>query len=158
MDFQDLRYSESPILLHIWLNMRNRLAHKLILRYKPHILIAVPNWKVRIYRKFAEDVGFLWGGSLAIRAGEALQGRAGKTLDNAGSMGKKVKKALVRMADSLSQGSPSVDQTLSVIPESFYRGPFSFVGSFFIWLNNLGWASRAKKQGGNVSARPYVKE
>ena len=113
---------------------------------------------IRIYRKFAEDVGFLWGGSLAIRAGEALQGRAGKTLDNAGSMGKKVKKALVRMADSLSQGSPSVDQTLSVIPESFYRGPFSFVGSFFIWLNNLGWASRAKKQGGNVNARPYVKE
>ncbi len=111
---------------------------------------------IRIYRKFAEDVGFCWGGSLSIRAGEALRGREGKTLDDAGSMAKKVKGALVRMADSLAKGSPSADETMSVIPESFYRGLFSFLGSFFIWINNRGWAKLAKKKGEDVSARPYM--
>lgn len=111
---------------------------------------------IRIYRKFAEDVGFRWGGSLSIRAGEALRGREGKTLDDAGSMAKKVKEALVRMADSLAKGSPSADETMSVIPESFYRGLFSFLGSFFIWINNRGWAKLAKKKGEDVNARPYV--
>jgi len=111
---------------------------------------------IRIYRKFVEDVGFRWGGSLAIRAGEALRGRYGKTLDDAGSMAKKVKEALVRMADSLAKGSPSADETMSVIPESFSQGPFSFMGSFFIWLNNRMWAKQAKKKGEDVSARPYA--
>lgn len=111
---------------------------------------------IRIYRKFVEDVGFRWGGSLAIRAGEALRGRYGKTLDDAGSMAKKVKEALVRMADSLAKGSPSADETMSVIPESFSQGFFSFMGSFFIWLNNRMWAKQAKKKGEDVSARPYA--
>jgi len=111
---------------------------------------------IRIYRKFVEDVGFRWGGSLAIRAGEALRGRYGKTLDDAGSMAKKVKEALVRMADSLAKGSPSADETMSVIPESFSQGPFSFMGSFFMWLNNRMWAKQAKKKGEDVSARPYA--
>ncbi|NIM90152.1 MAG: hypothetical protein GTO17_04310 [Candidatus Aminicenantes bacterium] len=115
-----------------------------------------PETVLRIYRRFAKDMGFLWGGSLAIRAGEALQGRQGKTLDDIGSMAKKVKEALVRMADSLSKGSPSADETLSVIPESFSHGPLSFLGSFFIWLNNRGWAKQAKKRGEDVNARPYM--
>jgi hypothetical protein len=87
---------------------------------------------IRIYRKFAEDVGFRWGGSLAIRAGETLRGREGKTLDDA------------------------ADETMSVIPESFSRGFFSFLGSFFIWLSNRMWAKQAKKKGEDVSARPYA--
>jgi hypothetical protein len=111
---------------------------------------------IRIYRKFAEDVGFRWGGSLSIRAGEALQGRMGKTLDDVGSMAKKVKAALARMADSLTKGAPLADETMSVIPESFSRGFFSFLGSFFIWLNNRMWAKLAKKKGEDVSARPYA--
>ncbi len=111
---------------------------------------------IRIYRKFAEDAGFRWGGSLSIRVGEALRGREGKTLDDVGSMAKKVKEALVRMADSLAKGSPSADETMSVIPEAFYRGPFFFLGSFFIWLNNRGWAKLAKKKGEDVNARPYA--
>jgi len=115
-----------------------------------------PQTVIRIYRKFAEDVGFRWGGSLAIRAGEALRGRQGKTLDDAGSMAKKVKEALARMTDSLAKGSPSADETMSVIPESFYHGPFSFLGSFFIWLNNRGWAKLAKKKSEDVNARPYA--
>lgn len=115
-----------------------------------------PQTVVRIYRKFAEDMGFRWGGSLAIRAGETLQGRKGKTLDDVGSMAKRVKEALALMADSLSKGLPSVDQTLCVIPESFLRGPFSFLGSFFIWQSNRHWATLAKKRGRDVSARPFV--
>lgn len=111
---------------------------------------------LRIYRKFAKDVGFLWGGSLTTRAGEALRGSEGKSLDEAGSMAKKVKEALVRMADSLSKGSPPVDETMSVIPESFYRGLLSFLGSFFIWLNNRRWAKLATKRDEDVNARPYV--
>lgn len=111
---------------------------------------------IRIYRKFAEDVGFRWGGSLSIRAGEALRGREGKTLEDVGSMAKKVKEALVRMADSLAKGSPSTEETMSVIPESFSHGFFSFLGPIFIWLNNRRWAKLAKKKGEDVSERPYV--
>lgn len=114
-----------------------------------------PETVLRIYRRFAKDVGFLWGGSLAIRSGEALQGRQGKTLDDIGSMAKKVKEALGRMADSLSTGSVPADETMSVIPEFFSRGPLSFLGSFFIWLNNRGWAKLANKRGEDVNARPY---
>lgn len=111
---------------------------------------------IRIYRKFAEDLGFRWAGSLSIRASEALRGREGKTLDDVGFMAKKVKEALVRMADSLAKGSPSADETMSVIPESFSRGIFSFLGSFFIWQSNRMWAQLAKKRGEDVNARPYV--
>jgi hypothetical protein len=114
-----------------------------------------PETVLRIYRRFAQNVGFLWGSSLAIRAGEALQGRQGKTLDDIGSMAKKVKESLVRMADSLSTGSRPADETMSVIPESFSRGPLSFLGSFFVWFNNRGWAKEAKKRGEDVNARPY---
>ncbi len=110
---------------------------------------------VRIYRKFAEDVGFLWGGSLSVRSGEALQGRAGKTLEDLGSMAKKVKQALDRLAESLSGDSPHGDDTMSVIPDAFTQGPLSFIGSFFVRLNNKGWARRAKKSGEDVDARPY---
>lgn len=115
-----------------------------------------PQTVIRIYRKFAEDVGFRWGGSLAIRAGEALQGRTGKTLDDVGSMAKRVKAALALMADSLSKGLPPADRTLCVIPESFLRGPFSFLGSFFVWQSNRLWATLAKKRGRDVNARPFV--
>jgi len=110
---------------------------------------------IRIYRKFAEDVGFLWGGSLSIRAGEALQGRMGKTLDDVGSMAKRVKQALDRLSESLSSGSPAGDETMNVIPESFSRGPLSFLGSLIIWQNNRVWARLSKKRGEDVNARPY---
>lgn len=111
---------------------------------------------IRIYRKFAEDVGFIWGGSLSIRAGEALQGRIGKTLEDVGSMAKRVKQAINRMSESLSGDLPAVDETMSVIPKSFTRGPLSLLGSLMIWLNNSGWARQAKKRGEDVNARPYV--
>jgi hypothetical protein len=110
---------------------------------------------LQIYRKFASDVGYHWGGSLAISAGEALQGRYGKSLDEVGSMAKKVKAALDRMADSLLEGSP-VDEIMSIIPSFFYHGPLSFFGSLFNMMNRRMWASQAKKKGGDVNARPYV--
>ncbi len=111
---------------------------------------------LQIYRKFASDIGYHWGGSLAISAGEALQGRYGKSLDDVGSMAKKVKAALDRMADSLSDGSPPADEIMSVIPSFFYHGFFSFLGSLFNAINNRRWASQAKKRGEDVNARPYV--
>lgn len=111
---------------------------------------------IRIYEKFAASVGLIWGGSLSIRGGEALQGRRGKNLEDLGSMAKKVKQALGRMAESLLSDSPGRDETMSVIPESFSRGPLSVIGSFFIWLNNRGWARQAKKRGEDVDARPYM--
>jgi hypothetical protein len=57
-----------------------------------------------------------------------------------------MEKALTLMADSLSKGLSPPDQTLSVIPESFYLGPFSFLRSFFIWVNNRRWANLARKK------------
>jgi len=111
---------------------------------------------LKIYRKFAKDSGFIWGGSIAISAGEMLRGRYGKSLDDAGSIAKKLKKSLEGMAESFIKGDPAEDATICLMPPAFYRGPFSFIGALFNWLGNRNWASLAKKKGQDVNARPYI--
>jgi len=110
---------------------------------------------LRIYRRFTKDVGFLWGGSLAISAGEALRGRYGKSLDEIGSVANRVKKALNRMTSSLSEGNLFEDEVITLIPEILYNAPLFFLGNFFNWLNHRGWVNMAKKKGQDVNARPY---
>jgi len=110
---------------------------------------------IKIYKRFAEWVGLKWGGSLSISAGEFLRGRYGKTLDDAGKVGKKVKIILENIADSLSKRESFEDKILHLIPPKLYRGIFTFVGVFFNWMNNKNWAKNAKKNKQDVNARPY---
>ena len=107
---------------------------------------------IAIYHKFATIVGFKWAGSLAIGGGEMLQGASGKKLDDLGKMAGKVKKSLERIADALVAENSYPDESMRVVSDFFY---ISFMKKVIIRMNNYGWKSRAKKNGGVVDARPY---
>jgi hypothetical protein len=107
---------------------------------------------ISIYHKFAASVGFKWAGSLAIGGGEMLQGARGKTLDDLGKMARKVKKELERIADALAADSPFPDTSIRVVPDLFNK---PFMKKVITRMNNHGWKSRAKKNGGVVDAQPY---
>jgi len=108
---------------------------------------------IAIYHKFATTVGFKWAGSLAIGGGEMLQGARGKTLDDLGKMAGKVKKALERIADALVTDNSFPDTSIRAVPDFFYK---PFIKKLITKMNNHGWKSRAKKNGGVVDARPYT--
>ena len=107
---------------------------------------------IAIYHKFATIVGFKWAGSLAIGGGEMLQGARGKKLDEIGKMAGKVKKALERIADALAADCSFPDESIRAVPDFFYK---PFMKKIITRMNNYGWKSRAKKNGGVVDARPY---
>jgi hypothetical protein len=107
---------------------------------------------IAIYHKFAITVGFKWAGSLAIGGGEMLQGASGKKLDDLGKMAGKVKKALEQIADALVADNSFPDTSIRIVPKFFYK---PFIKKIIIRMNNHGWKSRAKKNGGVVDARPY---
>jgi hypothetical protein len=107
---------------------------------------------ITIYQKFASTVGFKWAGSLAIGGGEMLQGARGKTLDEIGKMAGKVKKTLEKISDSLVADNSFLDESIRAVPDFFYK---PFMKRIMTWMNNYGWRSRAKKNGGIVDARPY---
>jgi hypothetical protein len=110
---------------------------------------------ISIYHKFVTSVGFKWAGSLALGGGEMLQGARGKTLDDLGKMAGKVKKELERIADALAADSSYPDTSLRVVPDFFYK---PLLKKLIIRMNNNGWKRRAKKNGGDVEARPYSQQ
>jgi hypothetical protein len=107
---------------------------------------------ISIYHKFAVTVGFKWAGSLAIGGGEMLQGSSGKKLDEIGKMASKVKKTLERMADALAADSSFPDASIRAVPDFFYK---PFMKKVVSKINNWSWKSRAKKNDGEVGARPF---
>jgi len=107
---------------------------------------------IAIYHKFATTVGFKWAGSLAIGGGEMLQGARGKKLEEIGKMAGKVKKALERIANALVADSSFPDESVRAIPDFFYK---PLIKKAMSWMNNHGWKSQVKKNGGIVDARPY---
>jgi hypothetical protein len=107
---------------------------------------------IAIYHKFAVTVGFKWAGSLAIGGGEMLQGAAGKKLEDLGKMAGKVKKALDRVADALVAENSLPDESIRAAPNFLYN---PLMKKLMTKMNNHGWKSRAKKNGGVVDARPY---
>ncbi|MHA1946107.1 MAG: hypothetical protein ACXAC6_14455 [Candidatus Hodarchaeales archaeon] len=105
-----------------------------------------------IYRRFVHEMGMKWGGSIAIGAGEGLEGRRGKQLNELGGLANRTRETLERMVDTLAAGNQFSDEVIEVLPKIF-RG--RLLGWFFIWLNNRGWKSMAKKHGQKVDTRPY---
>lgn len=108
---------------------------------------------ISIYRRFAFEAGMKWGGSIAIGAGEGLEGRKGKQLNELGGLANTTRDALEKMVDILAEGKEFSDEEIEILP-SIFRS--RLLGWFFIWLNNRSWKSEAKKHGEKVDARPYT--
>jgi hypothetical protein len=110
--------------------------------------VAIP-----IYHKFANTIGLQWVGSLALGAGEGLQGKDGKLLNDTGGFGKKVMKSLERAVESFVTNSEFGDEALEIFSlKIFYN---RIMRKFMVWTNNRGWRKMAQKNGGDVAARPY---
>ncbi len=107
---------------------------------------------VPVYRLFADRVGFIWAGSMAIGAGEALRGASGLQLGQTGGFGKKTMKAMDRITEVLAAGNLLNDDVLELLPSVFNNKSIKkIIGK----LNTLSWKSMAKKNGGGVDARPF---
>ncbi len=104
---------------------------------------------ISLYKKFATDVGFEWAGSLAVGGGEMLRAREGRTLEDLGSLGKKLRLSLESIAGSLSEDRKESDRA--------FEFPRIFMNRLFMWMGNKMWKSRAKKNGAAVDARPYAR-
>lgn len=116
---------------------------------KSHHITAV---SISIYRRFVFEAEMKWGGSLAIGAGEGLQGRKGKQLDELGSMANNTRNTLQRMVETLAEGNDFQDEIVEIMPPIFHS---RLLGWFFKRMNNRGWKKEAKKHGEAVDARPY---
>jgi hypothetical protein len=110
--------------------------------------VAIP-----IYRRFASTVGFRWAGSLAIGGGEAIQGASGKQLEDIGNMANELKEKLREIAESLATDNQFPDTSMIAFP-SFFLNPI--MSTLAVWMNNRGWKSQAKKNGGVVDVAPYA--
>ncbi len=110
--------------------------------------IAIP-----IYHKFATSLGLHWTGSLALGGGEAMRGSIGKLLNESGGFGKKVMKALDRVVESFVTNSDFGDEALEIFSLKIYYN--RVMRKFMLWINNRSWKKTAKKNGGQVDARPY---
>ena len=107
---------------------------------------------ISIYRRFVSESDMKWGGSIAIGAGEGLEGKSGKQLNELGGLANGTRNTLIKMVDILAEGKEFSDEVIEVLP-SIFRG--RLLGWFFVWLNNRGWKKEAKKHGEKVDARPY---
>ena len=107
---------------------------------------------ITIYHKFAKTVGFRWAGSLAIGGGEMLQGARGIALEDLGRMSARVRRTLDEIAEALAADNSLPDKSLRTVPDFFYK---PLLKKIILGFNNLGWKSRAKKNGAAVDARPF---
>jgi multimeric flavodoxin WrbA len=108
---------------------------------------------IPIYHKFATTLGLQWVGSLALGAGEGLQGKDGKLLHESGGFGKKVIKALDRLVDALVANQDFGDEAVEIFSLKIYYN--RVMRPIMVWVNNRGWKKAAAKNGGDVAARPY---
>ena len=109
--------------------------------------VAIP-----IYRRFADSVGFVWAGSLALAGGEMLRGAEGLQLDEQGKMLESVRQRLRTIGDALLTGGTYRDDAMVPLPEFFLKPSVVHVMNL---LNNRSWKKRAKRNGANVAKRPY---
>ncbi len=101
-----------------------------------------------IYKSFASKVGFEWAGSLAVGGGEMLRAREGKTFDDLGFLGKKLRRRFADVADALGKGR--------IYPDNVFEFPRVFKNRLFMRMGNSMWKSMAKKNGADVDAKPYA--
>ena len=110
--------------------------------------VAIP-----IYHKFATTIGLQWVGSLALGAGEGIQGKDGKLLQDTGGFGKKVMKALDRVVEAFVTKSDFGDEALEIFSLKIYYN--RVMRKFMNWVNNRSWKKAAAKKGEKVDACPY---
>ncbi|MBK5114072.1 MAG: NAD(P)H-dependent oxidoreductase [Candidatus Heimdallarchaeota archaeon] len=108
---------------------------------------------IPIYQKFAENVGFKWGGSLAIQAGEMFRGRYGKQLHELGKEANILRGVLDDLADAISTDSDIPDMAPKILPGMFY---WKILQKPFAKMNTSGWRKAAKEKGEDPDARPYL--
>jgi hypothetical protein len=108
---------------------------------------------IPIYKMFASRMGFDWLGSLAIGGGEVLQGSSGKTLDEIGGMGDKIKAEIPKIVEAIISEKKYGDHAIVPYPNILLN---PYIGRFMIWMNNRSWKALAKKNGQEVDAKPYA--
>jgi hypothetical protein len=82
-----------------------------------------------------------------------IRGASGKQIEDIGNMGNELKERLGEIAESLATGTQFPDMSMVAYP-SFFLNPI--LSKITIWMNNRGWKSQAKKNGGVVDATPYA--
>jgi len=108
---------------------------------------------IPIYHKFADAVGFRWGGSLAIPGGEMFQGKTGKPLADIGKLANKMMKTLDDLADAISLGKDLSDMAPKVFP-GFLN--WKFLKKLFGKMSTRGWRKAAADKGEDPDAKPYL--
>jgi hypothetical protein len=108
---------------------------------------------IPIYKLFAAKTGLNWIGSLAIGAGEGLQGATGKSLHEAGGAANTVIAELQKIAEAISTDTTYHDNETWIIPQFMLK---PLLRDIIIWINNKSWKTMAKKNGENVDAKPYI--
>ncbi|MBA7513569.1 hypothetical protein ES705_05585 [subsurface metagenome] len=108
---------------------------------------------IPIYKRFASQVGFKWGGSLAIGGGEMLQGRYGKQLHEVGNMAKNAIVELEKIVESIKSEEEYPDTEKILIPGYFYKWPMK---NLVTYINTRSWKKVAEKKGEKVDARPFL--
>ena len=95
-----------------------------------------------IYRRFAKEARLDWAGGLAIGMGGAIDGR---TLDQAGTIARRIRRAMVQVAEALDEIREIPWDAVALaakppIPQSLY-----------LFLGNRAWKKRAKDNGLRVA-------
>ncbi len=108
---------------------------------------------IPIYKQFASQVGFKWGGSLSIGGGEMLQGRYGKQLHEVSQFAKNAIEELEKIAESLKNKTEYPDTEIILVPGYFYKWPLKNLATY---MNNKGWKKVAEKKGEKVDATPLL--
>ncbi len=125
---------------------------------KPQRFVAIVNngfpepWhnevSLRICRRFADEVGFEWGGGLNVGGGAAINGRP---MEESGGMTAKLRKALDLAAEPIGRGEPVPREIEEQVAQQLYP---AWITTTF---GGVGWRHQARKNKvyGSLKARPY---
>jgi multimeric flavodoxin WrbA len=102
-----------------------------------------------IYRRFAEETGFVWAGGMAVGGGEALKGRP---LEASGGMARNVVAGLDMAAAALAEGNPVPQEAEELVSEPMMPS------RIYRLMGNLGWWMQAGEYGTRRKLRTRVWE
>jgi hypothetical protein len=91
---------------------------------------------LNVCRIFANKVGYIWAGGLAMGGGELIGERP---LAELGGMVRNQTKALDMVADALATGEPIPEKAFTLMSK------LGFPKFLYIWTGNRGWKKEAKK-------------
>jgi hypothetical protein len=104
---------------------------------------------VAVCRKFAEETGFEWAGSLALGGGEAINGLP---LGKGGFLTRNVKEALDLAADALAEGSLLQEKAVAIMARPLMPA------WLYLLMGAIGWKRLARKNHAlkNIHDQPYA--